>query len=685
MDNIIQKIREMFISEAKFSPLLFNDLANMEKYISESYSGRSLIELLQNADDALSKRFFVKLFDKYTYIIANDGRPFNNEDILSLCRSGSSTKIRKNNNTIGFRGIGFKSVVNYAETVHLISGDIKATFSKVLTKGILNDVKDVPLIRIPHEFIEKKYDSEIKKIKENGYTTIFIFESKNNVLSKEIADFDINCMLFLNSVQNVNLFINNKKEYKVLRNRISNKFYNVRTFDNDNENNWLVTIPTEQNNHCSVAFKFDGIKAVEAETTESVVHSFMPTHNKLSMKIKVNGDFSTDPSRTRIVIDDETYKSAEMCADILVSLIIDIFEKNFDKYGIINIVRKAKMDPLSQIKGVDVNDIIVRKLKDKIIEYLYNKLANGKEIYLQPQGITNNDFERITKYLNIYGIGNIMQEQIHGLLFFLNVFGVKEMPLNKCLFAMKDIECSENTRTSVLIDAINKTRFGMDENLKENLKKAKLITFNLGVKPIVELKNSDIINQRFEESVISSLNTISDYNIFLKKIGLKQEQSSIFNDKLDLKKDHIISNTISETKVSFFSKKKVIKKWRSVEKNVAAVLELIDDIEYVSDVSTQNLGYDLEAVLKDGKRRFYEVKSVNNFGDTISITNNEFSTASQYKNNYYLAIACQNDKYIEICFVKDPINSLSLSKRVTRWEWICNEYEGEVIKTKMSI
>lgn len=117
--------------------------------------------------------------------------------------------------------------------------------------------------------------------------------------------------------------------------------------------------------------------------------------------------------------------------------------------------------------------------------------------------------------------------------------------------------------------------------------------------------------------------------------------------------------------------------------NVAAVLELLDDIDYVVDVSTQNLGYDLEALLKNGKRRYYEVKSVNKLGELISITNNEYSTASQYKENYYLAIANQSDVSIDICFIKNPINSLFLSKRVTRWEWICDEYEGEVITTNL--
>ena len=113
MNNKVEDIKNKFIFEAKQSPLLFSDLANMEKYISESYIGRSLIELVQNADDAGASSFLYQKIDKETFIVANNGRPFSIDDLYSLCRSGASSKKRSNNN-IGYRGIGFKSVVNYA-------------------------------------------------------------------------------------------------------------------------------------------------------------------------------------------------------------------------------------------------------------------------------------------------------------------------------------------------------------------------------------------------------------------------------------------------------------------------------------------------------------------------------------------------------------------------------------------
>lgn len=163
------------LNEAKQSPSLLSDLAGLETYISESYSNRSFIELLQNADDAQSDAFVVKMVNDLL-VVANNGRKFNSTDIRSLCRSASSSKIR--GKAIGYRGIGFKSVVSIANEVHLISGEYEITFSKDLTKELIPNAANVPLVRIPHP-IRKDVFNRVKKdveiLKEKGYNTFFIF------------------------------------------------------------------------------------------------------------------------------------------------------------------------------------------------------------------------------------------------------------------------------------------------------------------------------------------------------------------------------------------------------------------------------------------------------------------------------------------------------------------------------
>lgn len=167
-------IRQNLIEEANTSPNMLSDIAGLETYISESYNNRSFIELLQNADDAKSSRFLVCKVGNYL-LVANDGKVFDDQDLISLCRSASSGKER--GCSIGYRGIGFKSVANFANEVHIISGEMNITFSRELTKSVIEKATRVPLIRIPHpirEIIFKEVKPVISQYIDEGYTT-FLF------------------------------------------------------------------------------------------------------------------------------------------------------------------------------------------------------------------------------------------------------------------------------------------------------------------------------------------------------------------------------------------------------------------------------------------------------------------------------------------------------------------------------
>jgi hypothetical protein len=127
-----KQIQKLFIDEASSAPTLFSDLAKVELYIAESYRTRAFTELLQNADDAKSTKFVVRFYDD-KLIVANDGLEFTPEDLMSLCRSGSSNK-KRGSGTIGYRGIGFKSLAGISSEITVISGSISFRFSKNKTK-----------------------------------------------------------------------------------------------------------------------------------------------------------------------------------------------------------------------------------------------------------------------------------------------------------------------------------------------------------------------------------------------------------------------------------------------------------------------------------------------------------------------------------------------------------------------
>lgn len=667
--NIVEKLHKEFLIEASSSPILLNDLAAMEKYIAESYMGRSLIELLQNADDAYATKFCISKLKNNTYLIANNGREFTEEDLYALCRSGASTKRRKSG-TIGFRGIGFKSVVNYSKTVHLISGNIRTTFSRDKTKKEITNIEMVPLIRIPHFFSGDNYDKIIQQVLENGYTTVFIFETENDSLENEIRDFNISCMIFLRNLSEI-LYKNDSIQlWKTEKKKKSDISKIITCFDGNEKTTWLV-FSNEKKKPCDIAFQYDMDKVVFASKEESVIHSFMPTNSRLSIPIKINGDFSTDPSRTKVTIDAETMNAINNCGTFLSEIAIDIMNSRKDKLGIIKAISIGSIDPLINIKGKSASDYFVECVHENLKKY-FQKFAHGKDLYYQRNGITDSDFDIIINTINAVGIGNKIEKEISGIIELVKMIGIKQIPIDKILEVMKTIECEKTTRIQILSDVVQDSRLGIKQDIKEKIKKAKLIEYSNGVKSIEEQGKNDFMEESYQGAVVEKLGTFSRLEWFAKQMNIAIKNNNFRQEvkELEFNKNTVFTNHI-------------IKKWRSVEENFLQFIQNLPEVDTAIDVANKNLGYDIEVTLKSGEHEYYEIKSVNRIGDTFSMTNNEFSSAIQHKEKYKLAVVQQEKSQFNVCIINDPANSLILTKRVTRWEWYCSDYSGSIFRTQM--
>src|SRR5699024_1223088 len=158
LQQTILKLNKEFLLEAKNSPQLLADMAAMESYMAESYGERVFIELLQNADDANATSCYVLERNGHVFV-ANNGKPFDDSDVMSICRSGSSEK--KRGETIGYRGVGFKSTTHLSKEILIHSSNSTFTFSKQLAAKQLGGIDEnkVPTIRIP--FIVESVDLEI--------------------------------------------------------------------------------------------------------------------------------------------------------------------------------------------------------------------------------------------------------------------------------------------------------------------------------------------------------------------------------------------------------------------------------------------------------------------------------------------------------------------------------------------
>ncbi len=155
--------------------------AYLERTIANQYRGRFLLELLQNAVDAMHKhassaatthkapkaspnkaengaqnfRCHIEL-TPYALYVANDGEAFEPEDLRGIVAMGQSTKPA--GEYIGYKGLGFRSVLEISDTPEIYSGPYQFGFSRIGTlallaeRGVESDLLEgleIPALSVP--------------------------------------------------------------------------------------------------------------------------------------------------------------------------------------------------------------------------------------------------------------------------------------------------------------------------------------------------------------------------------------------------------------------------------------------------------------------------------------------------------------------------------------------------------
>ena len=654
MNTELQKLRESLITEAKSSPMLLSDLAGLEAYVSESYNSRSFIELLQNADDAKATKFYVKRSGDFLFV-ANNGRPFNIKDLESLCRSASSNKVR--GATIGYRGIGFKSVVSFAKEVHLISGDFEITFSKELSKQIVPQANKVPLIRIPHELdksIRIELAGEIKEIQDEGFNTIFIFSGVlANQIDEEYTSFANTTLLFLNSIQVIKIHLSKKVTANIAVIEENEKGRILRVSATDAISNWFVC----SNSTCSIAFSMNKDKVQRLPKNEAIIHAFLPTEDSCGLGVVVNGDFSTDPSRRHLIMDKTTINVILNLAQLYASLL---------KYALANKDRNM-VDALMPYFDLKLIQLMKQSFEREFAQRV--KDAFGKElsnIRLAPSWLNVEDFAKIMEASNLSFIAPECSEVI-GLNDLLKYLGNKPEDVDSLIKKVSKAEISVLGYAQIMAAGI---KGALMNHRFSSLTTTPLILSN---GRLCTLKEINDVEEEIDENYIQLLLDcgVSENDIaqFLKKMGLSKinEVSQWFNDAESSSKQAVNNDGIQ--------------KWRSAEENTLVALNA--NGFRLKDVSKQNLGFDLEGSDPNGKNIYIEVKSIDYVGQKFRMTNNEFAAAQYKPGNYYLALVHQNKDSFEISLIKDPVNRLNLTRQVVQWVWECTDYEYKPMRFKI--
>ena len=657
---MLEYTRQSLLDEAIKSPALLSDLAGLETYVAESYDSRSFVELLQNADDAGASRFVIQR-SKDLLLVANDGREFTQADFESLCRSAASCKHR--GSSIGYRGIGFKSVVGFAKVIHLFSGELEATFSRELTAQAIPRATRVPLVRIPHP-LEPSFRAQLAdmlgRLKSDGFRTVFVFTDLiASGIEAEFAAFDPTSLLFLRNIRQVELKSGVEAVITVRREALDSRTRSIRLASSEGVTKWTVI----ERDSVALAFVCDESGIARLEERQATVHAFLPTLETTGFPFKVNGDISTDPSRTRIILDGRTTIGITAAAKMILDLIGECLDgKSPQADGKLLAALMPVSDPRMagfQRRGfkTELYSAVKREATRRFAEFL-----------CRPQWLNAVDFSKLTEASGVQAVPRHL-ESVEGLSGFLKFLGAREATLKDFSPALVQTAPSLTGAAEIVTHLTNlhATKQIDTGGIKSDWK-----LWPVGETPLSldeAKRESKALAESFTDLIAEKSGSGTELPRMIESLTDAPTATTLIPSKplVPCQSDGIVAS------VEMSSQQFSLKRWRGAEQQVLAVLEAWG--WKVEDVSRQNIGYDIEGRTPEGEDAFLEVKSIDYPGQAFTLTSNEEAVARQKGKAYRLVIVRQTNDCLEIAFIEDPIHKLKLTRQCRQWVWECGSYE----------
>lgn len=194
----------------------------------KGYHGREIFEMLQNADDAYQKSIIngsISLsplevninFKNNILAISNTGTFFDKEGIKAIIQGNNSPKSGK---YIGHKGTGFRSLLNWAHTIRIFSGEFAVEFSETIAEEFFDEIKNEKQIQKQIEICRKRNETlfipmlavpkNISHTRNKDLTTIEIeLNSAKNTddhsVINQLEEIDLHILLFLPNLSSINI------------------------------------------------------------------------------------------------------------------------------------------------------------------------------------------------------------------------------------------------------------------------------------------------------------------------------------------------------------------------------------------------------------------------------------------------------------------------------------------------
>lgn len=194
-----------------------------QELIRQQYSGRYPFELLQNANDAAGSdgsqggRIAMVVTDD-SLIVADQGAGFGTDQVSAICGLGRSSKDPRK--SVGYKGLGFKSVGEITERPQVVNGALRFGFDESQARrliaeaaGGLSDDQKIPVYALPFRLQPQDLDNDLELVEDllaDGYRTLLRLPFKAGVdrtlVSSHLQETVLpRLLLFLDAVDELHL------------------------------------------------------------------------------------------------------------------------------------------------------------------------------------------------------------------------------------------------------------------------------------------------------------------------------------------------------------------------------------------------------------------------------------------------------------------------------------------------
>ena len=298
---------------------------------------------------------------------------------------------------------------------------------------------------------------------------------------------------------------------------------------------------------------------------------------------------------------------------------------------------------------------------------------------LKPFWLNPIDFQRISKTSGLTAAPTIISDVV-GAANFIRYLGAKEAKLKDISTSLLNTEITKNGCSEIVSELIklHDTKqiepTTIDPHWPIFFANGKGISIDQAKQKGLVI-DSDFIDLVAEHSTgVSGLsrliNAVAGNEVSLKILPV----ISALNQHPDQSEKRGILQSIAKFPLVKGSKTNTLnlKKWRGAEEQLRNILEA--EGWAATDVSRQNIGYDIECENSEGEKLFIEVKLIETPTQPFIMTSNEEAVARQKGDSYLIAVVKQSGDSIEVSLIPNPTKNLELVRQCRQWVWECSDY-----------